>query len=281
MKKIKDIKSKLPINEQVILIADTLKKSKEFVLIHPEHKIYLWNFLRLRWRFYLRQKNYSTARILGHKEFFGLNFLVNKHTLIPRPDSELMVEEILSKIKEKDTLVDVGTGSGCILISVLKNSQVKNAFGLDISRGALKITKNNSRVHGVEANFFKSYLLNKFFRQIKKGQIKLTGNLFVAANLPYLTEKQFQDEPSIQKEPKTALVASNEGLELYEKLLEQIKLFIETKSNNPFPDIHLFLEIDPTQTDKIKTIIKTILPQANIEIKKDLSGKDRLVIINL
>ncbi len=99
--------------------------------------------------------------------------------------------------------------------------------------------------------------------------------VIITANLPYITEQQFQSEKSIQKEPKLALVADKNGLALYEELLKQIKLL-------PTPhNLLLLLEINPSQTEGISKFIQQILPEVNLEIKKDLAGRDRLVKITI
>ena len=113
--------------------------------------------------------------------------------------------------------------------------------------------------------------------KIEHGSNGLNGfeQIIVTANLPYITEQQFQNEQSIQHEPKIALVAENDGLALYEKILQQIKQITNTYNLKT----KTYFEIDPTQTDKIKILIKKYLPESNIEVKKDLAGLDRLVII--
>ena len=103
--------------------------------------------------------------------------------------------------------------------------------------------------------------------------------MLITANLPYLTNKQFETENSIQHEPKLALVADNDGLALYEELLKQIATFHTCPPSGRVP-LSSLLEIDPSQTNKIKILIKKYLPESSIEIKKDLAGLDRLAVIN-
>jgi release factor glutamine methyltransferase len=103
----------------------------------------------------------------------------------------------------------------------------------------------------------------------------IQNSIIITANLPYLTQAQFENEPSIQREPKKALVAKKDGLALYEKLLTQTTLLPAALQKI------LLLEIDPSQSIKITALIKQILPAAKIQIKKDLSGLDRLLIIHI
>ncbi len=276
-----------------MLKAHAIKKPKEFLYSHPEYRLSVWQKLRLKYFLSLRKKGYSVAVITKHKEFYGLDFFVNKHVLIPRPDTELMVAEAIEEIKKNDKiiLVDVGTGSGCIPISILKNipNQIQT-FATDISNAALRVAKKNARIHNVNIKFFHGNLLEPIFKNPSlclspyrgernellsvvpspiRGGAK--GGVFITANLPYLTKQQFQSEPSIQKEPKIALTAKNNGLALYEELFNQIK--------NAGLTATILTEIDPSQTDAISQLINQYLPGSKIEIKKDLAGRDRLVKI--
>lgn len=257
-----------------LLLAHALKKTRAFLLGHLENKISLKEFLRFHYYLWQYSRGYSVAAITHHKEFFGLDFFVNKHVLIPRPETELMAEEALKEIANTDediTLIDVGAGSGCVPISIGKNSPKNiNIIAVDISGQALKIAKKNARKHSADIKFFQSNLLSKLSPYLSG----IKSAIIITANLPYLTDKQFEEEPSIQREPKMALVANNNGLELYEKLLEQTKKIFGNKK------IVLFLEIDPAQSEPIKKIILHTYKEAQIEIKKDLSGLDRLVKIS-
>lgn len=262
----------IPVLDLELILSAALRKTKEFIYTYPEYSISNIQYLRFRWFIHLYKKGYSIAAIVGHKEFYGLDFYVNKHVLIPRPDTELMVVEVIEEIKnqnEKITLVDVGTGTGCIQISILKNlpAAIVTTYAVDISRRALKVAKKNARIHNVHIEFLRGNLL----KPVVQKNINHKSQIIITANLPYLTEKQFQGEPSIQREPKNALVADNNGLALYEELLQQIK----TAGLNAT----IFLEIDPSQSEVIIKIIKQYFPGANVKIKKDLNGLNRLVKI--
>lgn len=280
-----------------LLLAAAIKKPKEFLYSHPEYRLSLWERLRLKYFLFLQKNGYSVAAIAKHKEFYGLDFLVNKNVLIPRPETELMVEEAIKEIKDENILIDIGTGSGCIPISILKNTKGDiKTFAIDISDRALKVAKKNAKKHGVNIKFLRGNLLEPFLSlrgtnevsdaAIPKQPLLNHGiaalpavarndNVIITANLPYLTEQQFQSEPSIQREPKIALVAEKNGLALYEELFKQIRLL-------PTPhSLLLLLEIDPSQTEEISKLIKQHFPNANFEIKNDLAGRDRLVIIKI
>jgi release factor glutamine methyltransferase len=283
--------------EDIIIKALAAKKNKEFILAHPEYHL---NFgQKLRWFYFslLKKIGYPLAYLTGHKEFYGLDFLVNKYTLIPRPETELLVENAIEKIKkignEKIVLLDIGTGTGCIPIAIAKNIIGANLMirASDISSKALRLAIKNANQHKVNIKFIQASLLDKKIILEIAGQF--VQHLILTANLPYLTQEQFLAEPSIQKEPRESLVADDkDGLSLYEKLLIQIAelyqskkdtltKFIHHRSGSSTPSLTIFLEIDPRQTIGINALIKKILPQAKFEIKKDLAGRDRLVKIEI
>jgi len=262
-----------------LVLSHTTHKTKEFLYSHPEYNLNLFEIAKLK--FYLNKikKGFPYHYLTKNKDFYNLNFFVNKNTLIPRPETEIMVEEAIKEVnchsdppdggeESNTTLIDIGTGTGCIPISILKNTNYKpNTFAVDISKKALKIAQKNARKHNVQISFLRGNLLLPILKKLK------SKNLIITANLPYITKKQFKNEPSIQHEPKTALIANNGGLKLYKELLKQF-----TSTNNNI-SATIYFEINPVQATKIKTLIKEYLPKADIQIKKDLSGLDRLVII--
>jgi release factor glutamine methyltransferase len=248
-----------------LLLVHILKKNREFVFTHSDQKINLLQKIKFIYLVKKRKIGYSVAVIVGHKEFFNLDFEVNKYTLIPRPETEVMVEKVLKIINLESTLIDVGTGSGCIPIAIAKNSIPKKIIAIDISKKALKVAKKNAIKHNVKIKFIASNLLNKI--------TTIPKNTIITANLPYLTEKQFQEEKSIQKEPKKALIAKNSGLEFYKKLFKKLK-----QKNAPNGTV-IFLEIDSAQNKKIKKLIKNIFPKSNILVHKDLKKLDRIIEI--
>jgi release factor glutamine methyltransferase len=264
--------------ELELLLAFILKKEKEWIVANPEYNLKKEKLLRLQKALRQRLKRYSIAAIIGHKEFYCLDFFVNKKVLIPRPDTELLIEETINEIKkrygQKNILIDIGTGSGCIPISIAKNiSRSINIFATDISAAALRMAEKNAKRYKIKIKFLRGNLLNPLAGYFSK-KINKDTSFFITANLPYLTQKQFAFEPSIQKEPEKALVADNKnGLVLYEKLFRQIQVIL------PKEKIKIFIEIDPRQTKAALKLAQKYFPTAKIDIKKDLSGRDRLVII--
>lgn len=258
--------------ELQILLAHALGRTQTFVLAHPEFKVDWLTQYKYFWSVIKRAYGIPLAYILGHKEFFGLDFLVNKHTLIPRPETEILVEATIEKITNEPTLlIDVGTGTGCIPISIIKNTSGKiKAFGLDISQNALKIARHNAEKLKAPVDFLHSDLLTNF----PSSPFSEFSQILITANLPYLTAKEFWTEPSIRHEPKTALIAAKNGLALYYKLIAQLKNLPEKKNRV----ITLFCEINPNQIEPLQNAITSAFPQAFFLVRKDLAGLNRIVI---
>jgi release factor glutamine methyltransferase len=270
-----------------ILFSFVLNKSREFILTHPEHKLSHYQALRIKYYIWQRVNNKPIAYITGHKEFYGLDFKVNKNTLIPRPETEQIVDLVLNFIKARDyksnTIIDIGTGSGNIIISTAKELQNTcfagrlntNYYATDISKKALKTAKNNAKKHGVDKKikFLHGSLLKPIFNNLK---IK-NSRIIILANLPYLSDEIYGSAPKdvIEFEPKSALYSDNYGLAHYEKLFKQIKDSVFFNSQ-----FITLLEISPEQKDKIDTLAKKYFPEASIEFKKDLAGKWRVCQVN-
>jgi|WetSurMetagenome_2_1015567.scaffolds.fasta_scaffold03831_6 release factor glutamine methyltransferase len=265
--------------EAEIFLSFILRQPREFILAHPEIKLNFWQKWKLNWLVGQRIKGIPVAYLIGHKEFYGLDFLVNKNVLIPRPETELMVEEALKKIINYKlsiiNFIDVGTGSGCIIVSLAKMLKEKgisgNFFGLDISKKALKIARKNAKKNNVDGciHFLHSDLLNITNKNIFNEPVIIT------ANLPYLTPEQVENSPSIQKEPKIALLSGIDGLNHYRSLFRQINERAEFIKS----ELYIFCEIDETQKDKMTELIKQELPRAEFEFKNDLGGHCRLAKI--
>lgn len=263
-KLLKKYEKQLDAPELDLLMAQAMHKSKEYIYKNPEKNIRRSSADTLKKLVKKRLSGTPVAYLRRSQEFFGLNFLVNKYTLIPRPDSELIVEEALKFLKNKKNknIIDIGTGSGCLILSIAKHSLSGQFWATDISGRALKIAQTNARKLKLKINFIKSDL----FKNIKNIKFDL-----VIANLPYLTPRQLK-EPSIKKEPRTALFSGPEGLDHYTRLLAQLPKFLNKK-------YLVLLEIDPSQKDKITKIIQKNLPDSRLEFLKDLAGNTRVVAI--
>lgn len=276
-----------------ILLSFVLKKTKEWILSNPKETLSDTeknNFEALIER---RKKGEPIAYIIGHKEFFGLDFLVTPDVLIPRPETEILVEEVLKYVKSLSTsieeekvqqsllpnhynlppisIADVGTGSGAIAITLAKNLPSANIYAFDISKKSLAVAKNNASIYKIKKiKFVENDLLSGVRQKFD----------IVCANLPYLDKglkallaSSKSDIAGLKFEPKIALAGGNDGLDLYKKLIPHLKYVLKSSSA-------VFLEIGTSaQAEKLSDLIKKHLPASNIEIKKDLAGLDRIIVV--
>ena len=198
-----------------ILLSWTLNKPKSYLFTYPEKKLTQAQLAKFEKYISRRSKNEHVAYLTSHKEFYGLDFLVNKNVLIPRPETELLVEEVLKNKKIK-RLADIGTGSGCIAIALAKNNPELKIYAADISAKALIIARKNAKKYKLKNIIFKK---GNLLEPIKN--IKLDA---VVANLPYLSKKIYKKNyHNLKFEPKNAMLAGKDGLDYYRKLFEQIK----------------------------------------------------------
>lgn len=276
---IKDIyrkyREKLDLLDINLIISFVLKKPIEFTLAFPETKLNTNQLDKINVLMKRRLKGEPMAYILGYKEFYGLKFRVNKNVLVPRPETEMIVEEVINCAQNNTIIIDMGTGSGCIIIALaklLKSKKIK-FITVDISKKALNTAKQNAKLNKVnnKINFINGDLLKPI---INNKKINNNSKIIITANLPYLTPKQIKNSPSIKKEPRIALVAGSDGLKYYRQLFQQIKKLTAK-------EITILCEIDPSQKKTISILAKKIIPKANIKIKKDLSGLSRLAIIKM
>lgn len=269
----------LPAGEGEILLSKLLKKPREYFLTYPDTPVPFLKTIIFLYRAVLRFFHWPLAYLTKEKEFCGFDFFVNRAVLVPRQETELLVEKIVEKIKKNDAdshvvCADIGTGSGCIAISAcLKSGQPKNAFffASDISRSALKTAKKNSLTRGTKIYFARGNLaqpLAEFTRRFSAEKF----SLIISANLPYLTSEQIKKETSIKREPKLALFGGQDGLSLYEKMFKQLPMILSQAK-----EWSVLIEIDPDQTKKIPALAE-ILPPCSFKIEKDLSGQNRVAI---
>ncbi|MFA5124240.1 MAG: peptide chain release factor N(5)-glutamine methyltransferase [Patescibacteria group bacterium] len=257
-----------------LLLASVLARSREFVLAHPEFKLTAKQLGRFK-SLLERRINYEPiAYILGSKEFFGLELKVNRNVLIPRPETETVVEMALDycrrlKIK-KPWLIDVGTGSGAIALALKKTLPQAEVLAVDNSTPAVALAKQNAKHHELEIKFIKSDLLSRVSDTELKGSV-------IVANLPYLspiTIKRYA--PALKRqlayEPKVALYAGRYGTDAYDNLFRQLV-------SRPVRPRAVFCEIGPCHWREYYRVAKKYFPLQKLEIKPDLAGKKRCLII--
>jgi len=209
-------KSPLPLLESQILLSNLLGKDRSFLTAFSEKEISLKTtekFFKLVKR---RELGEPIAYLLGYKEFFGLQFFINRSVLIPRNETEDLVEEAIKFLRKKNspTVVEVGTGSGCIAIAIAKHTQNVKIIASDISSTALKIARKNAFLNTVRSiEFRKSNLLQNIDEKAD----------LIVANLPYIPTQSWEKLPEEIKnfEPRKALDSGKEKMTLYRKLFFQ------------------------------------------------------------
>ncbi len=269
-----------------ILLEYELSKNSEWLIIHSADKINAKDFQKYQKLILRRTKHEPIAYITDKKEFFGLDFKVNKNVLIPRPETEILVEAVLTEVRKLGSygvkkIADIGTGSGNISVAIatkFKNQKSKvKIYATDISKEALKVAKQNAKKHKVtsKVKFIQSDLFENFPPNSKFD--------IVCANLPYLDTgfknllQKSGESAGLKYEPKIAWQGGKTGAEIYERFFKQVKSHLEKNSK-------IFIEIGNEQAKLIRQIIKKQLPSAGwrtkIKIIKDLAGLNRVVVIS-
>jgi len=226
------------------------------------------------------QREKPIQYIIGETEFYGLPFKVDKNVLIPRPETEELIEWILNELGVKNStfnILDIGTGSGCIAISLAKNIPNATVFALDISKKALQLAQQNATLNNVNIHFIKDDILNSNVTSSaiesyeNEGLLSLKFDIIVS-NPPYvqkLEKKEIQNNV-LENEPHLALfVDDNNPLVFYDKIAD---FAIERLTKNG----QLFLEINQYLGKETVDLLKQ-KGFTNIELKKDIFGNDRMI----
>lgn len=238
-----------------------INNSTYYEYLDKEISIDKKNILQKLFNKYLVE-NIPVQYILGYTYFYSLKFVVNKNVLIPRNDTEVLVEEVLKYNFKNLKLVDIGTGSGCIAISLKKNNPTLEIDAIDISKEALEVAKENAKINNVKINFIENDLLLNLDNEYD----------IIVSNPPYIASSDFVSEEVLMNEPHLALFASNDGMYFYDKILSES---LKCLKNGGI----IFFEIGYNQKEKIIKIIKKYYPLAEIIVLKDYNGNDRVVTI--
>lgn len=204
--------------------------------------------------------------ITGEQEFMGLTFHVNSNVLIPRQDTETLVEEALKVVRPGMKIMDMCTGSGCVLISILKNAHDIEGIGYDISKQAINVAKENAKLNEVPAVFERSDL----FEDVVENDFDV-----IVSNPPYIpTDVIATLMPEVAEfEPREALDGKGDGLYFYSKILEQCKNYMK-------PDGYVLFEIGCKQGDSVSTMMR-LAGFSEVHVIKDLARNDRVVMGHL
>ena len=264
---LKENKIKSHVLDSEILLSKTLNKSREEILVSLDQKISKKNILVFNQYLRRRSKSEPIAYILEEKEFWSKKFYVNQETLIPRPETELLVESLINIFKEKKiSILDVGTGSGCIIVSLLFNLQKANGLGIDASKKAIFTAKKNGL----------RYNLHNRLKFINRNITNIFNQKFdlIVSNPPYIKRKDIKNlSEDIKKyEPLLALDGGNDGLDLIKKVIYKSKYILKIKGT-------LALEIG---NEQIKKVSKLLIDNNFIVKKliKDYKNNVRCVIAN-
>ena len=259
-----NIKSALLDSE--ILISQAINKNREFVLLNSNLKITQKEYFNLQKLVYERKKGKPISYLTGQKFFWKYNFKINDHVLIPRPDTEVVVETILNAFKEKNRInfLEVGVGSGCILLSILKEKKNFRATGIDISSQAIRVCNINAYRLGVKnrVKLFKSDI-DKF----SKGKYDL-----IISNPPYIKklDLKYLEKDIINFEPKIALDGGLDGISEIRKIIKKSSELIKKGGK-------LVLEIAFDQKKEVKQLLINNGFYIN-SVVKDYGKNDRCII---
>ena len=238
-------KKKIPsyILDSELLMSKTLNKPREQVLINLDKKLSDKKISLFKRYLNRRSKNEPIAYILGKKEFWSEIYKVTKDTLIPRPETEILVHELLKVYRgKKISILDIGTGSGCIILSLLNNLKKSKGTGIDISKKAISIARKNAIAHKISnrVKFYNKSLESLFFKKFD----------LIVSNPPYIVRKDIKNlSDDIKRyEPRVALDGGNDGLDLIKKVIYKSKYILKIKGM-------LALEIGNEQINKVSKIL--------------------------
>ena len=263
-----------------VLLACVLGCNRAWLYSHPEHQLsrdHLSDFRRLVDR---RLSGVPVAYLVGHKEFFGLDFVVTSDVLIPRPDTEVLVEcalELVPRLSAPMTIADVGCGSGAIAVSLAVHLAHTRVVAVDISRPALRIGRHNAARHAVSDRIF--WVCGDLLTSCV-GPFHL-----IVANPPYLRVDELpaigkqavsdsEPQSGLAWEPRLALDGGREGLVVVRRLLDQSSSRLRSRGA-------LLMEIGAEQGAAVQELGKRYFPTANVDVVRDYAGRDRILRVKI
>lgn len=266
-KAIQSLKGKIeePNRKIRMLLSSVLKEDKEWILLHEENEFPISK--QQEWEESIRklEQGMPIQYITHYQEFMKLGFYVDENVLIPQPDTEILVEEVIKLGKEKENLeiLDFCTGSGCIAVALAKYLPLAKVDASDISDKAIEIAKKNAQANGVNISWKQSDLWEQWGTK--------TWDLMVA-NPPYIkTEVIHHLSQEVRKEPLIALDGGEDGLVLYKKIIGQAYQHLKEKG-------WLCLEIGYDQKEEVMELLEQEGKYKNIKCIQDLAGLDRVIM---
>ncbi len=254
-----------------VLLAHVLNQNRSWLFAHHEYELSDGDCHRYADLITRRRRREPVAYLLGRKEFYGLEFVVDQRVLIPRPETELLVDLVLAQISDRGdrpvVVADVGTGSGAIAITVAVHAPEAKVYGTDISQDALDVAEENRKRLTPEAGpqFLEGDLLSPLPEPAD----------VIVANLPYIADEEYSGLQSDVRdyEPRVALKAGVEGLDLIERLLEQLPSKVQPRGA-------VLLEISPRQGEIVQKMAQDLRPKPSyVGLRRDYSGQVRMVTL--
>jgi len=263
LKMLSDAKIEDSRNKYFILTKKILNYSKEYILVHGNEDVELEEFEKLEMYINKLIEGIPVQYLTNEQEFYGNKFYVDDNVLIPQPDTEILVEEAISIIKNGDKVLDLCTGSGAIGISLKKKFADKiNVIGTDISKEALRVAKMNADANRVSVEFVESNMFDK----IVENDFDL-----IVSNPPYIETNVIKTlSKEVQNEPHIALDGGSDGLDFYRIIVKEGKDYLKSGG-------YLIIEIGFNQRDEVINLLKEN-NYLDIYSKKDYSGNDRIVV---
>ena len=254
-----------------VLLAHVLRQNRSWLFAHHDHELSDSDCRRYADLITRRRRREPVAYLLGRKEFYGLEFAVDRRVLIPRPETELLIDLVLAQIGDRTgrpvVVADVGTGSGAIAITIAVHAPEAIVYGIDVSRDALDVAE-----------------MNKKHLTPEGGPLFLEGDLLsplpepadiIVANLPYIADEEYSGLQSDVRdyEPRLALKAGAEGLDLIERLLGQLSSRVQSGGA-------VLLEISPRQGEVVQEMAQQLRPKPSyVGLRRDYSGLVRMVTL--
>ena len=269
--RLKAIQTLSPFSEDAIIevnaiLKNRLEKDLTWIILNPDFLIPPDKTEKMENDLEKLKQKIPLAYVLGFQEFYGLKFIVSPDVLIPRPETELLVENAIQwgrSINHPIRLMDIGTGSGCIVLSILKNLPNCFGYGIDISYRALSIAKENANKMNIsDIEFINSDLTTAFLGKYE----------MICANLPYIPTSEVQSLPHSKFEPLIALNGGETGVEMIRSLIDQLLEKIN------IPGI-ILLEIQNDQGKDVVNYARLQFPKADISIVEDYASQPRIVKI--
>ena len=249
--------------EAELLLAQVLKQDRIYLYANYDKPVNNWERSSYKEFVLRRVRGEPNAYITGQKEFMSLNMKVNPAVLIPRPETELLVEETLIICKErgKVRICDIGTGSGAIAVSLAYYCPQAQVYAGEISQSALAVAAENANIHGVQVDFRQGDLLEPFFEEEPFD--------IIVANLPYIAANEYEElmREVRDYEPAQALLAGYDGLDLYRRMIPQARKLLLSGG-------YIIIEIGWSQSAQV---IEMLAGFSQVQVKKDFAGIDRLV----